>query len=108
MRQQIEDAIYKQQDVIPYPEFVKQSFWIGKMDLSSSQQHTREYLLSYNSGNARPPVHYYRKVGAKDDLKSLLTEEDYKKYQECVCIVDKWIGHQTDFQILGLCFQLVL
>ena len=89
MRQQIEDAIYKQQDVIPYPEFVKRSFLSGKMELSNNRQHTREYLQSYNTGNARPPVHYYRKVGAKDDVKNLLTEEDYKKYQECVCTVDK-------------------
>ena len=104
MRQQIEDAIYKQQDVIPYPEFVKQSFMSRKMELSNNRQHTREYLLSYNSGDARPPIHYYRKVGAKDDVKSLLTEEDYKKYQECVCTVDKWIDQQTDFQILvGFC-----
>ena len=89
MRQQIEDVVYKKHDPIPYPEYIKQLVLSGKMALTEARQHTREYLKSYNISNARPPVHYYRKVGAKDDVKSLLTEDDYKKYQECVCSVDK-------------------
>ena len=95
MKQQIEDAIYKKQDPIPYPEYIKRLVLSGKMELTEARQHSREYLRSYNTGSARPPVHYYRKVGAKDDVKSLLTEDDYKKYQETVCSVDKWIEHVT-------------
>lgn len=89
MKQQIEDVIYKKQETNPYPEFIKHLVLCGKMKLTDARQHTREYLKSYNSGNARPPVHYYRKVGAKDDVKSLLTEDNYKTYQECVCSIDK-------------------
>lgn len=85
MKQQIEDVVYKKQDVIPYPEYIKHLVLCGKMELTDARQHTREYLKFYNTNNARPPVHYYRKVGAKDDVKSLLTEDEYKKYQECVC-----------------------
>ena len=81
--------MYKKQDVVPYPEFIKSLVLSGKIELTDARQHTREYLKSYNADNARPPVHYYRKVGAKDDVKNLLTEDDYKKYQESVCSVDK-------------------
>lgn len=89
MKQQIEDVVYKKREPIPYPEYIKHLVLSGKMELTEARQHTREYLKSYNTGDARLPVHYYRKVGAKDDVKSLLTEDNYKKYQECVCSVDK-------------------
>ena len=84
MKQQIEDVVYKKHDAIPYPEYIKHLVLSGKMELTEARQHTRDYLRSYNIGDARPPVHYYRKVGAKDDIKSLLSEDNYKKYQECV------------------------
>ena len=85
MKQQIENVVYKKLDVIPYPEYVKRLVLCDKMKLTDARQHTREYLKSYNTDNASPPVHYYRKVGAKDDVQSLLTEDEYKEYQKCVC-----------------------
>ena len=89
MKQQIEDVVYKKRDAVPYPEYIKRLVLSGKMKLTNVRQHTREYLEFYNTGNARPPVHYYRKVGAKDDVQNLLTEDDYKKYQASVCSIDK-------------------
>ena len=84
MRQQLEDAIFKNKDVTPYPEFVKVWVESGKLSLSDARSHTKEYLASYEEGRAVPPLLYYKKVAAKDDVSKILSEEDQKEFQKLI------------------------
>lgn len=84
MRQQLEDAIFKNKDVTPYPEFVKVWVESGKLSLSDARSHTKEYLTSYAEGHAVPPLLYYKKVAAKDDVSKILSEEDQKEFQKLI------------------------
>ena len=66
MKVQVVEAIYKNTDVTPYPEYIKALIRDEKFELDKvSRQHTRDYLGSYNQGSAHPPVHYYQK-GSKE------------------------------------------
>lgn len=84
MRLQIEEAVYNQTDVSPYPEYIKGLVRSGRFELQDSRQHTREYLVSYNSGLARPPVHYYRKVAKKDNVGEILSAEDLVTFKKII------------------------
>ena len=84
MMQQIEDAIFTNKDVTPYPEFVKVWVESGKLALNEARSHTKEYLRSYEEGQPVPPLHYYKKVAAKDDVTKILSEEDQKEFQKLV------------------------
>jgi len=84
MKQQLEDAIFKNKDVTPYPEFVKEWVKSGKLSLNDSRSHTKEYLASYEEGHAAPPLLYYKKVAAKDDVSKILSEEAQKEFQKLI------------------------
>jgi hypothetical protein len=72
MKLQVEEAVYNNTDVTPYPEYIKTLLRDGKLVLQESQEHTRAYLESYNRGLAHPPVQYYRKVQMKDNVNEIL------------------------------------
>ena len=57
LEQQIKEAALKDQDVTPYPEFIKQQIREGELQLNEASE-----LDSYNCGQPQPPVQYYRKV----------------------------------------------
>ena len=82
MKLQIEEAVLKDQDVTPYPEFIKQQIREGKLQLNDAREHTRVYLDSYNRGRAQPPVQYYRKVSKKDKVADIFSAEDLTKFKE--------------------------
>lgn len=84
MRQQLEDAIFKNKDVTPYPEFVKAWVESDKLSLNDARTHTMEYLASYEEGHAVPPLLYYKKVAAKDDVSKILSDEDQKEFQKLI------------------------
>lgn len=84
MKQQIEDAIYKKQDVTPYPEFIKTLVRNNAIELNDTRTHTKEYLFSYNRGLAHPPVHYYRKVAKKDKVEELFSGEDLENFKRII------------------------
>ena len=76
MKLQIQEAVYINTDVTPYPEYIKMLIALGKFELQESRQHTRMYLMSYNKGQASPPVHYYRKVSKKDKVQEILKPKE--------------------------------
>ena len=78
---QLEEAIYLNQEVTPYPEYIKKQVHSGKLELGSSRQHTRDYLEAYNRGDAHPPVQYYKKVAAKDKAEDLFSPADLQKFK---------------------------
>lgn len=85
MALQVEDAVYRNSDVTPYPEYIKTLMREGKFEVSGpSREHTREYLESYNRGLPHPPVHYYRKVAKKDKVEEILTEQELAVFTKIV------------------------
>ena len=84
MRLQVEEAIYKNKDVTPYPEFIKALIGHGKLELTAAREHTRAYLQTYNEGHPRPPLQYYKKVAAKDKVDEIFNTTDLKKFQQIV------------------------
>lgn len=84
MKLQIEEAIFKNHDVTPYPEYIKALIRSGKLDLSDSRQHTKAYLESYNQRLAHPPVQYYQKVAKKDKVEELLTSEELASFKKII------------------------
>lgn len=84
MRLQVEEAVYKQTDVTPYPEYIKALIREGKFMLQDSREHTRAYLESYNKGLAHPPVHYYRKVAKKDNVQEILQGDQLATFLKIV------------------------
>lgn len=66
--------------VTPYPEYLKEQIFKGKLVLTEKRQHTRLYLESYNKGVPYPPVQYFRKVAAKDDVAKLLNKDDLQQF----------------------------
>ena len=84
MKLQIEEAIYKNQDVTPYPEFIKQQIREGKLELNDAREHTRAYLTSYNKGEAHPPLHFYQKVSKKDKVSDIFSSEDLAKFNKII------------------------
>lgn len=84
MKLQIEEAVYKKQDVTPYPEFVKTLIRDNALELTDTRAHTKEYLLSYNRGLPHPPVQYYQKVAKKDKVEELFSGEDLKNFKRII------------------------
>lgn len=73
-------SLFLARGVTPYPEYLKEQIRKGKLVLSEKRQHTRLYLESYNKGVPWPPVQYFRKVAAKDNVASLLSKDDLEKF----------------------------
>lgn len=71
-------------DVTPYPEYLKQLMRSNLFELNDKRDHTRSYLISYNEGNARPPIQYYRKVGAKDKVGDILSTDDLEGFYKII------------------------
>ena len=85
MKVQIEEAVFKNVDVTPYPEFIKTLVRSQVMEISAdSQAHTRDYLHSYNNGKPHPPLQYYQKVAKKDKIEELLSGDDLRRFKEIV------------------------
>lgn len=84
MKLQIEEAIYKNKDVTPYPEYLKEEIRAGRLVLNASREHTRAYLQAYNDGNPHPPIHYFRKVAKKDKVEEIFQAQDLEKFQKIV------------------------
>lgn len=84
MKLQVEEAVYNNADVTPYPEYIKSLIRRGDFDLNKSREHTRAYLESYNRGLAHPPLQYYQKVAKKDKVDEILTEEDAATFKKMV------------------------
>lgn len=78
---QVEETIYQNKEVTPYPEFIKQQIRKGRLELNQAREHTRDYLCSYNKGNPHPPTHYYQKVAAKDKLESMFSPQQLQEFQ---------------------------
>lgn len=73
MKLQIYEAVFKNQDVTPYPEFIKQELSNGHLKLTDAREHTRAYLNSYNRGHPQPPLQYFQKVSKKDNVSDILS-----------------------------------
>lgn len=84
MKLQIEEAVYKKQDVTPYPEFIKTLIRDKAIELNEARSHTKDYLQSYNRGMPHPPIQYYRKVAKKDKVEELFSGEDLEKFNRLV------------------------
>ena len=84
MKLQIEEAVYKNKDVTPYPEYLKEEIRAGRLVLNASREHTRAYLQAYNDGNPHPPIHYFRKVAKKDKVEEIFQAQDLEKFQKIV------------------------
>lgn len=84
MKLQIDEAVYKNVDVTPYPEYIKSLMKDGAFELGESRQHSREYLESYNRGLAHPPLQYYQKVAKKDKVDEILTGENLATFKKMV------------------------
>ena len=80
MKQQIEQAVLDNTDVIPYPEFIKALIQNNKLELTDARKHTRLYLESYNQGLAHPPQQYFLKVSKKDEPDKLFSADDLAKF----------------------------
>lgn len=84
MKLQVEEAVYNNTEVTPYPEYIKALIREGKMVLHDSREHTRAYLESYNRGLAHPPIQYYRKVGKKDNVQEILNGDQLAIFTKIV------------------------
>lgn len=84
MRLQVEEALYQNKEVIPYPEFVKEQMRHGRLELGAGREHTRAYLEAYNKGNPHPPLQYYQKVAKKDKVEELFSPEDLQKFNQII------------------------
>ncbi len=84
MKLQIDEAIYKNVDVTPYPEYIKALMRDGLFELSESRQHTRAYLDAYNRGLPHPPLQYFQKVAKKDKVDEILTGENLATFKKLV------------------------
>ena len=82
MHLQVQEAIYLNKDVTPYPEFIKSEVRKGKLSLSDARQHTKAYLQSYNMGKPHPPHQFFKKVAAKDPIKDIFTEEQLESLKK--------------------------
>lgn len=84
MNLQVDEAVYKNANVTPYPEYIKALMRSGVFELTGAREHTRAYLDSYNRGIPHPPIHYYRKVAKKDKVEDLLTGEEMTTFQKII------------------------
>jgi len=84
MRLQLEEAVYRDAEVTPYPEFIKGLVRAGKFEMTASREHTKEYLKLYNEGTARPPVLYYRKVAKKDKVEDILSGKELEAFKKII------------------------
>lgn len=84
MRLQVEEAVYQNRDVTPYPEFIKEWLREGRLELTEAREHTRAYIKSYNEGRPHPPLQYYKKVAAKDKVDEILTPANLEKFNQIV------------------------
>ena len=84
MKLQIEEAIYKNKDVTPYPEFIKAQIQDGNLELTDAREHTRAYLNSYNHGQPQPPLQYFQKVSKKDKVSDIFSSEDLAKFNKII------------------------
>lgn len=84
MKLQVEQVVYNNTDVTPYPEYIKMLIREGKFEMEQNRQHTKAYLESYNRGLAHPPLQYYQKVAKKDKVDEILTKEDRATFEKIV------------------------
>ena len=84
MTLQIEEAVFNNRDVTPYPEFLKEEVVKGDLELTAAREHTRKYLEYYNHGQARPPVQYYQKVSKKDKVTELFSAEELAQFNKII------------------------
>lgn len=52
------------------------------MELLSNREHTKAYLQSYNTGQPKPPIQYYKKVAAKDKIEDILEGSDLANFRK--------------------------
>jgi len=84
MRLQIDEAVYQNKEVTPYPEFIKQLMRHGRLELGAGREHTKAYLKAYNEGHPCPPLQYYQKVAKKDNVEELFKPDDLQKFKKIV------------------------
>ena len=84
MKLQIEEAVFKKQDVTPYPEFIKTLIRDNALEITDTRNHTKEYMLSYSRGLPHPPIQYYKKVAKKDKVDELFTGEDLENFNRII------------------------
>ena len=84
MKLQVEEAVFKKQDVTPYPEFIKALIRDGNLELTEARAHTKDYLQSYNRGLPHPPVQYYLKVSKKDNVDELFKGDDLENFKRII------------------------
>ena len=84
MRLQVEEALYQNKEVTPYPEFIKEQVSRGRLKLGPGREHTRTYLKTYNKGSPRPPLQYYQKVAKKDKVEELFSPADLQKFNQII------------------------
>lgn len=84
MKLQVDEAVYKNADVTPYPEYIKALIREGAFELGENRQHTRAYLDTYNQGTPRPPLQYYQKVAKKDKVDEILSGENLATFKNLV------------------------
>ena len=79
------DYYYYYRDVTPYPEYLNSLVSSNKLDLTTAnREHTRAYLQSYNAGDPKPPVQYYKKVAAKDKVEEILEGKDLDVFKTLI------------------------
>ncbi len=74
----------KNQDVTPYPEYIKEQIRLNNLELNDARKHTRAYIQSYNKGYPQPPLQYYQKVAKKDNVKELFSSEDLDRFNSII------------------------
>ncbi len=84
MKLQIEETIYRNRDVTPYPEFIKAQIRSGKLELTPTREHTKAFLQSYNEGRPHPPLQYYKKVAAKDKVDEIFNPTDLETFNKII------------------------
>eukprot|EP00035_Acanthoeca_spectabilis_P006067 m.120031 g.120031 ORF g.120031 m.120031 type:complete len:306 (+) comp13333_c0_seq2:2930-3847(+) len=62
-RQIVSVSLEKSQNEVPYGAFLKS---LPAEPKSDANEHTRLYMTSYDAGNPTPPLHFFRKVVAKE------------------------------------------
>ena len=81
---QIQEAIYQNKDVTPYPEFIKTQIEAGKIELKENREHTSKYLETYDEDKPCPPVQFYKKVAAKDNVEEIFSEDELETFQKVI------------------------
>jgi len=79
MFNQVKQTVFDQTFVTPYPEFIRQEIAAGRLSVDEDERaHSRTYLSSWERGEPVPPIQYYRKLAAKEDMKSVLDQDTFR------------------------------